>query len=118
MPGGRLRGAQFDHRTSGCFRVVDQFQPGVAPLATETELPFTLEHRPRSRDGVQVWAGIAPAGACELQRLGVDWDVDIETRKVRWLATARKALGTQSVIVVRYWRRREYDSVLDVLGFE
>lgn len=114
----RLRGAQFDHQASGSIRQVEQHQPGPAPLAVETVFDFTLEHRPVSREAVSVFAGEAPLGAAQVQRLGVDFDVDIETRKVRWLATARKALGTTAVIIVRYWRRRPFDVGLAAKGLE
>ena len=117
-PGGGLRGAQFDHQATGSFRVVEQYQPGQAPLATTTVLPFTLDHRPTKREAVAVYAGEAPLGAAQLQRLGVDYDVNIETRKVTWLATARKPLGTTAVIIVRYWRRRVLDQRLVALGLE
>lgn len=112
----RLRGAQFDHEAPGSLRQVEQHQGVVAPLAVETVLPFKLAHRPRSKASVALFAGELPDGAAELQRQGVDWDVDIETREIRWLATARKALSTTSVVIVRYWRRREFDVTLAANG--
>ncbi len=113
---GGYRGAQFDHAPEGSFRTLEQFQGTPAPFGVETVLPFKLKHRPRTREAVSVFAGEAPQGNGQLQRLGIDYDVDIEARKIRWLATARKGLGSTATIVVRYWRRREFDATLSAKG--
>ena len=114
-----LRGAQFEHDGAGAFRYLDQFPAStVAPLGVETVFPFVLSHRPISRESVTLFAGEAPAGACKIQRLGLDYDVDLNTRKVRWLATARRALPANAIIIIRYWRRRVLDIALVARGLE
>lgn len=113
-----LRGAQTEHDGFASMRVVDQFQGVPAPLGVDTLLPIRLSHRPRAAEGVVLFAGEAPAGAGELQRQGVDYSVDIETRQITWLATARKPLSSIAVLIVRYWRRRNFDPVMEALGLE
>lgn len=115
-----IRGAQFEHTGFGCIRVLEQFPVStVAPMGVETELPLTLAYRPTTRASLALFAGEAPAGACKLQRLGLDYDVDLNTRKIRWLATARRGLPSDGIVVVRYWRRRpEVDVALVAQGLE
>lgn len=114
----RLRGAQTEHDGFGSMRVVDQFQGVPAAAGVNTVLPIRLSHRPRAAEGVALFAGEAPVGAGELQRQGVDYSVDIENRRITWLATARKPLSVGAVIIVRYWRRRKFDPVMEALGLE
>ena len=77
---GGLRGAQFDHQPLSCFRVIEHHQGHPAPPGVATVFPWSLEHRPRSGEAVVLFAGESPAGAGEIQRQGVDYSVDIETR--------------------------------------
>jgi hypothetical protein len=76
------------------FATRDDPQGYVAPLGVATLLPFTLSRKPVSRASVKCLVGLIVSGQGTLARLGVDFDVDINTRRVTWLATARFALDT------------------------
>ena len=74
------------------FATRDDFQGYVAPLGVATVLPFTLSKTPVSKASVRMLVGPITSGRGSLARQGVDYDINLSTRRVTWMASARFAL--------------------------
>jgi len=93
-----IRGAQL-HR--GVKRT-EWFQGANAPMGVDTAL-FRLADRPQSRAALRLFVGVLGTASGRLMVLGLDFDVDLLSRVVTWLATARWPLIPTNVVTLDYY---------------
>lgn len=99
MPFDLIRGAQLDPSR---FRAIEHFQGYFASLGVNTVLPFVLKDAPKAASMMRVFVGTINGGDGYLQRRGVDWDINLATKQITWLSTARIALDNTKFISVVY----------------
>lgn len=95
----RPRGAQLHQ----AIKRSEWLQGFTAYTGVDTLLPIILMDRPQSRQAVRCFLGTVAGGQGKLVVLGIDFDVNIISRTVTWLATARWPLGPANVLNFDYW---------------
>lgn len=94
-----IRGVQLDPRT---LKVVEHFVGYFASMGVNTVLPFTIRGTPIKKAAVTIVVGVTGQGGY-MQTQGIEWDIDLTTRQITWLSTARQALDDTKWLSVTYW---------------
>jgi hypothetical protein len=87
------------------FKRSEWVQGVECPRGSSVVLPITLADKPQSRQAVRVFLGTVGGGRGRLVVLGLDFDVDLDSRSVTWLATARWALLVSNELTIDYYTK-------------
>jgi hypothetical protein len=85
------------------FKRQEWVQGVQAPQGVETPIPLILADRPHTRTGVRCFLGTVGGGRGRLVVLGLDFDVDLLSRRPTWLATARWPLLDTNTLTFEYF---------------